>query len=887
MKEQEGRPRVPSEPAIRAQLEKIMGEAPFASSPVLSRFLRHVVEHALDGGGAPLKEFAIGVEVFDRNADYDPRIDTIVRVQARRLRAALEAYYQGAGRQDPIRIEMPKGQYGARARFAEAARDGLTVPHVVTDDVQRRPIRSIQPAALFDQETLPVPRNPLIGRERELKTIGQRLRSEAVRLLTLTGIGGSGKTRLALELARDLRDVFPGGVLFLDLAGVTDRPTLIAIVADVLGVKRTEGRPLTEAIADRVRAAVIVPTLIVLDNFEGVIDSGDIVGVLLDVSAALSILVTSRVALQLYGEHEFPLAPLAVPESADRDDPAALAKVSSVRLFLDRASAVQPHWQLDPDQADALTELCIRLDGLPLAIELVAAQAKAMTPQQMLERFTGHLDLPPNPARDAPSRQRTLRRVIDWSFDLLDEQGRRALRRLSVFAGGFTLEAAEAVADATGDLGVDLETAINALVAMGLVYFRNEGEEPRFAMLETLRAYGRERLNASGETETVHKAHAAYCLVLAEEGVGTLDIAQHQRWLARCEREQDNFRQALGHLLRYGPHRWALRLGHALFIYWERTEKIIEAHRLLNAIINTVPVETDMALWAKVGMFAATVAAFHGDPGESDAGFTHILELYRKLGDPRGEASALNALGVNARLRGDESAARGWLHQSLEVCRKIGNRSEIAGALSNVAGCDLRLGNTEGVQELLTEAHGLFIAENDPGSAAWCINHLGDLARAEGDYARAADQYRCAEAQFRQLGDGWGLARSLADRGQLAVDAGEYVEARPLLLQALAGFQALNHQRGMATVVDSIACLALGVDRPEMVIKLLGAAESWRRAVGFSPRRDDIRQAEQMREQARSRLDSAVFKALHDAGQKMSSTDVAACVEVLLEAAGD
>lgn len=872
MSEQQPPPEAPSETAIQEALERILSHAPFKRSPVLSRFLNRVVEHAASCDEPPLKEYTIGLEVFDRPDDFDPRIDTIVRVQARRLRAALRSYYQNDGQHDAVRLDMPKGHYAIRARYADSMDDGAPASR-----------SDAQPGlnAAFSTAPLPVARTPLIGRETELEQLTAMLKDEATRLLTITGVGGTGKTRLALAVAAEVHNAFAGGVLFLDLSAVTDRDVLLGMLADALALRRTEGRELQQALVERVRTSIEQPVLLVLDNMEGVVDGADVLGALLDATPLLTMLVTSRIALRLYGEVEYPLAPLRIPESDRRNDTVSLSEVPAVQLFLTRAAAANPHAGLD-DELDTVAEICVRLDGLPLAIELVAAQAGAMGPRQMLERFTGHLDLPPNPARDAPARQRTLRRVIDWSHDLLDEPARITLRRLSVFSGGFTLEGAEAVADATGDLGDALLPAVNSLVALGLLYARNEEDESRLAMLETLRAYGRERLNASGEAEAVHKAHAAWCVVLAEEGVPRLEAAEREAWLARCDREQDNFRQAIGYLLRQGPQRWALRLGHALFGYWERREKFVEGYRLLCTITREVPVETDPAMWARVTSYAATKTDFHGDSADAEARFAHALELYRELGDKRGEASMLNALSLQTRLRGDESRARGFAVEALAVCRELGQDSEIAAALSNLAQCDLGLGQTEGVSALLCEARDLFLAGNDPVSALWCINHLGDLAAAEGRHDQAAELYLQAETGFRQAGDRWGAARSLADRGRLATDRGDLEQAAALLLQALAAFGALNHKRGMATVADSMAALAVACAQPELAMRIMAAAKSWRDTVGFSPPRTVCRFVSRIAEQALKQVNESGVAMLQRDGARMSPQDVAGCIESLL-----
>jgi len=863
MTEREDQSDPPSPSAVRKSLDRALAHRPFNRSPVLSRFLTHVVNHALTRDASSLKEYVLGVEVFDRSESFDPRIDTIVRVQARRLRQALAAYYAGEGIQEQIRFEMPKGQYGIRVR--------LPVSNDEPEQSGHRPVRSTDHTRRSME--LPIPRTSLVGREAELEQLEQEL--SRTRLVTITGVGGSGKTRLALEVADRTRDVFPGGVLFFDLSSVTDRDVLADMLADAFEVRRTEGRGLQQALVDRVRVSVDQPTLLVFDNMEQVLDGAALLGAMLDANAQITALVTSRVHLSLYGESEFPLAPLAVPERRGSEyERSALAEVPAVRLFLMRAAAANP--RANPaDDPDSLAELCVRLDGLPLAIELVAAQASTLSSSQMLQRFTGHLDLPSNPARDAPSRQRTLRRVIDSSYDLLNQSARIALRRLSVFAGGFTLEAAEAVADSPGDLANDLLPAINDLVSMGMLYSGMGSGEPRFAMLETLRAYGLERLNAGGEAERIHKAHAAFCVVLAEEGIRDMDHVHRERWLMRCDEEEDNFRQAIQYLLLAGPHRWALRLGHVLFMYWERREKILIARRLLNAITEHIPTETDKALWAKVASYAATLASFQGDTAESETRFSDLLSLYRELGDKRGEVSSLNALGVCQSVRGDISTARQTLVQSLALCRDLGERGAIAAALSNLAECELRLGNSRGVQALLDEAHSGFVVEGDPVSAAWCVNHLGDLARSVGDFERAEKLYVDAEAAFHRIGDGPGVARSRADLGQLALDRGELADAAALFLESLAGFEALGHQRGMATVVDRLASLASAADQPELVIQLLSVAESWRAHIAYSARSDDMLRSQRLYDRHGPDLGTARLKALREEGRQMSPMDIA------------
>ena len=860
--------------AIREQLQRMLVRPPFLRSPVLSRFLAHVVEHALGSDGPPLKEYAIGLEVFDRPDDFDPRIDTIVRVQARRLRAALDAYYRDEGARDPVRLQMPKGQYGIHVRHPAES--------------QANDAEEAFPAPVMDagSSRLPAARTPLIGRENELAQLLGMIRDDGARLLTITGVGGTGKTRLLLEAAQAVQDDYPGGVLFVDLSAVNQCDLLIDMLASVFRVKNAEGMTPAQAIVQRIRASTRQRTLLVLDNFEGVLACADVIGTLLDATPLLSVLVTSRVALKLYGEHEFPLGPLQVPDPARHTDSRQLAAVPAMQLFLARAEAANPRAKLDR-HLNILAELCVRLDGLPLAIELVAAMAGTLSPQQMLDRFSGHLDLPENPARDAPSRQRTLRRTIDWSYELLDDAGRVVLRRLSVFAGGFTLEAAEAVVDSEGHLGARLLPAVNALVAMGLLYFSTSDSEPRYAMLETLRAYARERLNASGEAEAVGKALAAYCLVLAEEGVARLDGTQRETWLIRCDLEQDNFRQALDFLLRNGPHLWTLRLGHALFFYWERRERVTEGRHQLQRIMDTVDPQADTMLWARIGIFVATLAGMQGDQDVAICGMEDMLGMYRRLEDRKGEADALSALGVCERLRGNDDRAVNWLREALDLIREVGDQNEIAAAVSNLAQCEMHLGHYPDAHALLGEARELFQQCGNAQPAAWCLNHMGDAARLEGDLVRADELYAQAEAEFDAQGDLWGIARTRDDRCRLAIERGEHAQAGPVLLQVLSCFDSLDHQRGMAAVTESIAAFALASGHPDLAVKLVTAAESWRAALGFAPRPDDLVYPERILEQAREQLAGAEFEVLRDAGRGMLPEDVAELLRGILEEGDD
>ena len=816
---------MPAASEVEAQLQRVLDSAVFVNAPILSRFLRYVVEHSLADAGCGLKEYVLGVDVFGRGADFDPRIDTIVRTHARRLRAKLGEYYRGDGRADPILIEVPKGHYVPLV----ARRETL----VVAADPPEPP-KASPPAGM--RVHLPAPRAALVGRAGELRDLAGLLDSDHVRLLTVTGAGGSGKSRLALQSAWDGSAAFPGGVVFVPLAAATDGEGMVAAIASALGVAQGGGRALEATIAEHLGREVREPLLLLLDNCERIAAAGALVGDWLDACAPLKVLATSRVALRIYGEHEYPLPPLPVPDCDPLPPLAELASNPSVALFLQRAAASSRHVGLTEDNARAVAELCRRLDGLPLSIELVAAQAGNLTPAAMLARFSGHLDLPPHIARDVPERQRTLRRTLDWSYELLEGAERLLFRRLAVFVGGFTAEAAEAVGNTAGDLEGGVDNALQELVAKNFLVPVRSGEEPRYTMLDAIREYGCERLAASSEETGVGRAHAAYCLVLAEEGNANLTQLEREQWLERCDLEHHNFLAAIAGLLQRAEDGWAARMGVALFAYWERREHIVEADRQLKAILGRCGPDLDHSLRAKLTNCAGAIAGIREQAEESWRLAEQALELGREAGDLRGIAASLNSLGVHRQFAGDLAGARRCYEEAVATCRLIGEDREIAGALSNLAKSDLLLGEYAAARSHLEEALSLFRQEGDPVLVGWCLNHLGDVAVATGDHDAAARLYGESEALFRAAGDCWGVARSRTDRGLLAMVRGDQAVAAHCFIEALQLFQQLRHRRGIALLLEGCAQLAALQGRASEALVMAGAARQLRERIAIPGR---------------------------------------------------
>ncbi len=413
---------------------------------------------------------------------------------------------------------------------------------------------------------LPSQPTALIGREQEAATVQHLLQREEVRLLTLTGPGGSGKTRLGLQVAAELSDGFADGVYFVNLAPLSDPEFVVPTIAQALALKATGSQPFLDLLKASLREKQL---LLLLDNFEQVVSAAIQVAELLDSCPELKVVVTSRMALHLRGEQEFTVSPLAVPDPHHLPDLVTLSQYEAVALFILRAQSLKPDFHMNHANAPTIAEICARLDGLPLAIELAAARSKVLPPQALLARLGQRLALLTGGARDAPARQQTLRDTIKWSYDLLETEEQRLFRWLSVFAGGSTLEAMETVGHGTGHEEINVLNRVASLIDKSLVQQRDqEAGEPRFTMLETVREYGLERLSESREAGVSQRAHALYYLALAQEAEPHLKGPQQVLWWRRLEQEQENLRAALVWLIKQEEGELALRLSGALWRFW-------------------------------------------------------------------------------------------------------------------------------------------------------------------------------------------------------------------------------------------------------------------------------------------------------------------------------
>jgi predicted ATPase len=825
----ERRPQAPLETErVRAHARRVLDSECFSRAHSLRRFLAYVVDETLAGRADSLKEYALGVEVFGRGEGFDPRTDTIVRVQARRLRSKLELYYACAGYPDGVAIHVPTGSYLPRFREVPEA---APLPAAVPGSDWMWPPRDAPRAA--PGAPLPVPRTALIGREAEVAAILGALRAGGSRVLTLLGPGGSGKTRLALQVAAEAAADFPGGVSFVSLGSLADAADVAPALAQALGLSRIDRGSVDEALRAHVRAAIRARTLLVLDNFEQLLAAAPLLVGLIESTTALTLLVTSQAVLHVSGEQCIPVRPLPVPDMARLPPLEALAGNPAVALFVRQAAARQPAFNLTADNAASIAEICARLDGLPLAIELAAARIRILSPAQMLGRLERRLALLTGGGPDLPERQQTLRQAIDWSHELLSDAEKHLFRRLAVFAGSCTLEAAEAVCNPRQDPGLSVLDGMSSLVDKSLIHEVDAApDELRFAMLETVREYALEQLDASGEHPVTRRAHAAYCLVLAEEGLGSTTPAQRDAWLARCQREHDNHRAAFDHLIATNDDEWALRLALALSDYWDRHDHRLEGFAHFRALLRLPRLAPRTKARATAIAFGSLLAPVL----EATAAGEEALSIYRELGDLRGVVGQLNNLGVNRRFVGDYERARAWLEESVSVCRQLGDRAAVATALSNLADVRRRQGHYADARAALDEAHDLFGQAGHTAGQAWSLNHLGDVARASGDLADARVHYQRGADLFRRIGDVMGVARSAIDLGHLACEEGDIATAQALFGQALDTFERLDQRLGVAIALEAFACAALVDGDRDRALTLAGAAAAVRRASGaFAP----------------------------------------------------
>jgi predicted ATPase len=651
---------------------------------------------------------------------------------------------------------------------------------------------------------LPAYPNALIGRDAEVAAAAALLAEPGVRLVTLTGPGGIGKTRLGVAVAAASAASFPHGAAFVPLATVADPRLVPAAIAQALDVPTSASRPPEVALRQWARDRQM---LLVLDNFEQVASAAPALAELLAAGAGLKALVTSRTLLRIYGEHELPVTPLAMPRDA-APDAEALADFPAVQLFVERARAARPSFTLGPDNARAVAAICASLDGLPLALELAAARLKLLSPAALLAQLGDRFAALTGGPRDRPARQRTLRAALAWSYDLLSPDEQALFRRASAFAGGFDAAAAHGVCADEPDPFITHEL-LDALANHSLLQpAEGAAGELRFTMLETVRAYAAEQLHASGEEAAARERHAAFFLQLAEDAAAALGGAEQARWLDRLEREGDNLRAALQWSVEARAGEAAARFGAALWKYWRMRSRQSDGRAALEALLaisaDAVHPARGYALYG-----AGWIAHDQGEFARAGAYYEASLQLYRALGDARGIAEALHGVGEAAKLRKDFAAARAAFEESLALNEARGDAEGIAWTLDHLA---LIAFEQRDFPPMLAQAQSAlrrFRALGHAWGTATALLHVGMAQNGLGDYAAAAASLREARDRYVQLGNRSNSAvpqRHLADA---LFEQGEVAEARSQLEESLQLSLGVGNRRLSARAMIGLARIAL------------------------------------------------------------------------------
>jgi excisionase family DNA binding protein len=733
--------------------------------------------------------------------------------------------------------------------------------------------------AVIGRIALPAPLTPFIGRAREVAALENLLLRDEARLVTLTGPGGVGKTRLALQAARNVATEFFDGAIFVPLATVRDREVFPSALTTMLGLTESDGLSpaarLVMALRDR-------ELLLILDNFEHLALAGgaadSLVIELLTSCPTLTILVTSRTRLHLSGEHAVVVPPLALPERAGKNappSPEALAQAEAVQLFVDRAQAAWPAFTLTAENASAVAEICERLDGLPLAIELAAARGAVLSPQALLARLTQRLRLLTGGPHDQPARLRTMRDAIAWSHDLLDAETRTRFRRLAVFSGGFSLAAAEAVTDfatareepvsPTDETVVD---ALAALLASSLVQRSDRPDgESRFTMLETVREFALEQLIDAGEEDAARSAHAAFSLDLIQRAEPALWASTHGELLDQIETEHDNVRGALTWAMAHEPDT-ALRLASAMGPFWSKRSYWTEGRSWLERVLRTLVLDGTIDRAIALGR-AGVIAGDQGDHDEARLYYEESQAIAARLGDGAVEARALRGLGILASNHSDFARATPLFETALVRFRALGDKPGIARCLNDLGLVAERQGDHDRAIAYQEEALPIARAIGDDWQIGIILGNLGGAYYDRGDYARGEALSQESLDICRRIGDTFGIAVNLHNVGHFALERQDPLGAIACYRESLALTRELDEGHLASRTLDRLGVALHQTGASRQAARLFGAAAAYRESIGDSLFLEEDAHLTMRFQQVRDELGAANYQAAWESGRSL------------------